>query len=277
MALDSADAWTENRSTAGVRALNVRELWSSRELLLFLAQRDVRARYKQAFFGIGWSVIQPLAGVSVLALVFNRLANVPSEGIPYPVFALVGYVVWTYLSGSVSAATGSLVSDASLVTKVYFPRLVAPLAALLPGLIGFGIGLGLVVVLMGVYGIAPTIAICAVPLCIVMLIVVVLGPALMFAALNVKYRDVGAVLALMMQLWLFASPVAYPSSLVHGAWQYVYALNPVAGVIDVFRWSLLSTPAPGLPLVVSVATGLGLLGMGLWVFQRAERDFADVI
>jgi ABC-type polysaccharide/polyol phosphate export permease len=257
--------------------LKPRELWLSRELLLFLAQRDVKARYKQAFFGIGWSIVQPLVGVVVLAVVFQRLANVPSEGIPYPVFALVGYVVWTYFSGSVGAATASLVSNASLVTKVYFPRLIAPLATLLPGLIGFGIGLCLVAMLMGIYGIAPTIATLAVPLCILGLIVVVLGPGLMFAALNVKYRDVGPLLAVLMQLWLFASPVAYPSSLVHGAWQYVYALNPVVGVIDTFRWSLLNAPAPGLPLIVSVATALALLGLGLWIFQRADRDFADVI
>ena len=277
VAAEGAGGWTENRPTAGARALDLRELWFYRELLFFLALRDVKARYKQAFFGIAWSVVQPLAGMAVLTLVFGRLADVSSEGIPYPLFALLGFTVWTYFSASVGAATTSLVANASLVTKVYFARLVAPLAALLPGLIGLGVGLVLVAALMAGYGVAPGPEVLALPLCLIGLLGVTLGPGLLFGALNVKYRDVGSVLGLLTQLWFLASPVAYPSSLVHGSWRYVYAINPVAGLIDSFRWSLLNAPAPGPPLLVSVASGAILLALGLWTFQRTEREFADVI
>jgi len=277
VAAESAGGWTENRPTAGARALDLRELWRSRELLYFLALRDVNARYKQAFFGVAWSVLQPFAGVAVFTIVFRGIADVPSDGIPYPLFALLGFTVWTYFSTSVGAATQSLVANASLVTKVYFARLVAPLAALLPGLIGLGVGLVLAGVLMAGYGIAPGVEALALPLCIVGVIGVALGPGLMFGALNVKYRDVTTVVGLLMQLWLFASPVAYPSTVVHGGWRYVYALNPMAGVLDAFRWSLLNAPPPGPWLLVSVASGAVLLGIGLWTFQRTERDFADVI
>jgi len=277
VAAESAGGWTENRPTAGARALDLRELWHYRELLFFLALRDVKARYKQAFFGVAWSVIQPFAGVAVFAIVFRRLAHVPSDGIPYSVFALLGFTVWTYFSASLGAATQSLVANASLVTKVYFARLVAPLAALLPGLIGLGVGLILVAALMAGYGIAPGVEVLALPLCLVGLMTVALGPGLLFGAINVKYRDVETVLGLLTQLWLFASPVAYPSSLVHGGWRYVYALNPMAGVIDSFRWSVLGAPAPGPRLLVSLSTGAALLALGLWTFQRAEREFADLI
>jgi ABC-type polysaccharide/polyol phosphate export permease len=277
VAAESAGGWTENRPTAGARALDLRELWRYRELLYFLALRDVNARYKQAFFGVAWSVVQPFAGVAVFAIVFRKLADVPSDGIPYAVFALLGFAVWTYFSASVGAATQSLVSNASLVTKVYFARLVAPLAALLPGLIGLGVSLVLVGVLMAGYGIAPGVEVLALPLCLVGLMGVALGPGVLFGALNVRYRDVATVVGFLLQLWLFASPVAYPSSLVHGGWRYVYAINPMAGVLDAFRWSLLGARAPGLPLLVSVASGAFLIGVGLWTFQRTERQFADVI
>jgi ABC-type polysaccharide/polyol phosphate export permease len=277
VAAESAGGWTENRPTAGARAIDLRELWRYRELLYFLALRDVNARYKQAFFGVAWSVVQPFAGVAVFAIVFRKLADVPSDGIPYAVFALLGFAVWTYFSASVGAATQSLVSNASLVTKVYFARLVAPLAALLPGLIGLGVSLVLVGVHMAGYGIAPGVEVLALPLCLVGLMGVALGPGVLFGALNVRYRDVATVVGFLLQLWLFVSPVAYPSSLVHGGWRYVYAVNPMAGVLDAFRWSLLGARAPGLPLLVSVASGAFLIGVGLWTFQRTERQFADVI
>jgi ABC-type polysaccharide/polyol phosphate export permease len=277
VAAEGAGGWTENRPTAGARALDLRELWHYRELLFFLALRDVKARYKQAFFGVAWSVLQPFAGVAVFTIVFRRLAHVPSDGIPYAVFALLGFTVWTYFSASLGAATQSLVSNASLVTKVYFARLVAPLAALLPALIGLAVGLILVAALMAGYAIAPGVEVLALPLCLLGLMAAALGPGLLFGAINVKYRDVGTVLGLLTQLWLFASPVAYPSTLVGGTWRYVYAINPMAGVIDSFRWSLLGAPAPGPRLLVSLATGAALLAVGLWTFQRTERQFADVI
>jgi ABC-type polysaccharide/polyol phosphate export permease len=277
VSLDATAQWTENRPTRGIRAGAIRELWESRELVLFLALRDFKAKYKQAVFGVGWAVIQPFAGVIVFTIVFRKLAGVPSDGIPYVVFALLGFVIWSYFAASLTAASGSLVTNAALVTKVYFPRLAAPVAGVLPGLVGLGLGLVLVLVLMAVYGIAPGPEVAALPLVLLGAVTVALGAGLLFATLNVKYRDVTNVLGLLTQLWLLASPVAYPSSLVPSSWQWVYSLNPITGVVDSARWSLLDGPAPGVDLVASVATTLALLGVGLLYFQRTEREFADVI
>lgn len=277
MAVEATERWTENRPSAGARALRLDELWSYRELVLFLALRDIKARYKQALFGIGWSVIQPVAGVLILTLVFRRLAGVPSDGIPYPVFALLGFLLWSYFSASLGNASASLVSNVALVTKVYFARLVTPVAALLPGFINLAIGLVLLVGLMAVYGVAPGWEAVAFPLCFLGAMVVALGAGLLLATMNVKYRDVGQLLGFLTQLWFLATPVAYPSSLVGEEWRWAYALNPMAGVIDAARWSLLDGPAPGAELAVSAAVGLALLGAGLLYFQRTERQFADVI
>jgi ABC-type polysaccharide/polyol phosphate export permease len=267
----------ENRPTRGARALQLGELWDYRELVLFLALRDFKAKYKQAVFGVGWAVIQPVAGVVVFTIVFRKFAGVPSEGMPYVVFALLGFVVWSYFSASLGAASSSLVTNAALVTKVYFPRIAAPVAALLPGLVQLGLGLALVVCLMAYYGIAPGLNAVVFPLVVVGAVVVALGTGLLFAALNVKYRDVGNVLGLLMQLLLLASPVAYPSSLVPDDWRWVYALNPMVGVLDGARWSLVEGPAPGADLLASAASALVLLAVGLVYFQRTERQFADVI
>jgi ABC-type polysaccharide/polyol phosphate export permease len=277
LAVEATERWTENRPSAGARALRLGELWSYRELVLFLALRDIKARYKQALFGVGWSVIQPVAGVLVLTLVFRRLAGVPSDDIPYPVFALLGFLLWSYFSGSLGNASASLVSNVSLVTKVYFARLVTPVAALLPGLVNLAIGLVLLAGLMAVYGRAPGWELAVFPLCLLGAMIVALGAGLLLATANVKYRDVAQVIGLLTQLWFLASPVAYPSSLVGEDWRWVYALNPMAGIIDSARWSLLDGPAPGAELAVSAAVGLALLGAGLLYFQRTERQFADVI
>lgn len=277
MAVEATERWTENRPSAGARALRLGELWSYRELVLFLALRDIKARYKQALFGVGWSVIQPVAGVLVLTLVFRRLAGVPADGIPYPLFALLGFLLWSYFASSLGNASASLVSNVSLVTKVYFARLVTPVAALLPGLVNLAIGLVLLAGLMAVYGRAPGWELAVFPLCLLGAMIVALGAGLLLATANVKYRDVAQVIGLLTQLWFLASPVAYPSSLVGEDWRWVYALNPMAGIIDSARWSLLDGPAPGAELAVSAAVGLALLGAGLLYFQRTERQFADVI
>lgn len=277
MSAATAVQWKENRPTGGTRALHPRELWEYRELVLFLALRDFKAKYKQAVFGVGWAVIQPVAGVLVLTVVFRKLAGVPSDGIPYIVFALVGFVVWSYFAGSLAAASASLVQNAALVTKVYFPRIAAPVAALLPGLIQLVLGLALVVSLMAYYGIVPGAKAAAFPLVLVGAVVVALGVGLFFAALNVKYRDVGNLLGLLMQLWLLASPVAYPSSLVPDAWRWVYALNPMVGVLDSARWLLVDAPSPGADVIASAASAVFLLVLGVVYFQRTERQFADLI
>ena len=277
MAVGATAEWKENRPTGGVRALQLRELWEYRELILFLALRDFKAKYKQAVFGVGWAVIQPVAGVLVFTIVFRHLAGVPSDGIPYVVFALLGFTVWSYFAASLGAASTSLVTNAALVTKVYFPRIAAPVAALIPGLVQLALGLALVVLLMAYYGIAPGPKAALFPAVVLGAIVTALGTGLLFAALNVKYRDVGNVLGLLMQLWLLASPVAYPSSLVPDDWRWVYALNPMVGVLDAARWALVDTPAPGVDVLASGATALVLLALGLVYFQRTERQFADLI
>ncbi len=276
VAIDLSDPWIENRPTrVGVVAL--RELWPYRELVYFLALRDLKARYKQAFFGISWAIIQPVAGVTVFTIVFRKLASISSGGIPYLAFAFLGLLVWTYFAASVNAATTSLVANAALVTKVYFPRIAAPVAALVPGLAEFAIGLVLLAAIMVHYRIVPGWAAVTLPAWLLAAMIVALGAGLLVASLNVKYRDVGAVMPVLVQLWLLATPVAYPSSLVHGGWRWVYALNPMAAVVDGFRWSLLGAEAPGTEALVSVAAAIALLAFGLLYFLRTERKFADVI
>jgi ABC-type polysaccharide/polyol phosphate export permease len=277
VAAEATSDWTENRPSAGARALRLGELWSFRELVLFLALRDIKARYKQALFGVLWSIVQPIAGVVVLTLVFRRLAGVPSDGIPYPVFALVGFLLWSYFAASLGNATASLVANVALVTKVYFARLVTPVAALIPGLIHLAIGVVVLAVLMPFYDITPGWEIVFFPLCLVGAMVVALGAGLLLATLNVKYRDVGHALGFLTQLWFLATPVAYPTSLVAEEWRWAYALNPMTGVIDLARWSLFGRPEPGWYLAVSAASAIALLAAGLLYFQRTERQFADVI
>jgi lipopolysaccharide transport system permease protein len=272
-----AERWVENRAPAGWHKVDVRELWAYRELIAFLAVRDVKVRYKQAALGMLWAVLQPLAGALVFTVVFDRIANLPSDGIPYPVFAFVGVTVWTYFSSSVQNAMSSLVGNVGLVTKVYFPRMAAPIAAVLPGLLDMGISLGILVVLMVVYGVTPGLALLALPLCVVVLVALTFGVGLILATLNVRYRDVKGVSSLLLQLWLFASPVAYSSSVVKGRWGPFYDLNPMAGLIDAFRWSLLGTPAPSVGSLASLVVLVIVLIVGLAVFAHEERRFADII
>ena len=270
-------AWVENRPSRGFRGPGLQELWRYRELGGFLALRDLKVRYKQAVFGAAWAVFQPLAGALVFTLVFRRLAKVPSDGIPYPLFAFVGLSVWSYHASSVTRATQSLVGNAPLVTKVYFPRLLVPLAAVLPGLVDLALSLLTLGVLLVIYETAPTGAVLTLPIWVLALVVTSFSVGLWLSALNVQYRDVNHAIMLFVQLWLFVSPVAYPSSMVQGGWRLLYALNPMAGVIDGFRWALIRGPRPGPAVLVSMAVTLLLLVSGVLYFQRTERRFADVI
>jgi lipopolysaccharide transport system permease protein len=272
-----ADRWVENRAPTGWHKVDLRELWAYRELIAFLAVRDVKVRYKQAALGMIWAVLQPLAGALVFTLVFDRIAKLPSDGIPYPVFAFVGVMVWSYFTASVQTAMSSLVGNVGLVTKVYFPRMAAPIAAMGPGLLDMGISLLILAVLMAVYGVTPGIALLALPLCIVVLVALTFGVGLILATLNVRYRDVKGVSSLLLQLWLFASPVAYASSVIRDRWAALYALNPMAGLIDAFRWSLLGTPAPKPSALIGLVILVLILVAGLAVFAREERRFADII
>jgi ABC-type polysaccharide/polyol phosphate export permease len=269
--------WIENRPTRGLRWPDLGELWQHRELAAFLAIRDLKVRYKQAVFGATWAVLQPLAGAAVFTIVFGRLANVPSEGIPYPVFAFVGFAVWSYASGSVTKATQSLVNNSALVTKVYFPRILAPLSAIVPGLVDLALSLLALGVLMVIFDVGPTWAIATLPLWLLALMVTVFGIGLVLGTLNVSYRDVNQAIALLVQLWLFVTPVAYPSILVPPSWRALYFVNPMSGVVEGFRWALVGTPWPGSEVFISLATSTLVLVGGIAYFELAERRFADVI
>ena len=269
--------WIENRPTRGVRWPDLRELWQFRELAGFLAIRDVKVRYKQAVFGAGWAVLQPLAGVAVFTIVFHRFADVPSNGIPYPVFALSGLAMWSYASAAVTKATQSLVGNTPLVTKVYFPRILAPVAAVLPPLLDLAFSLIALGVFMVIYGVGPTWAIVTFPMWVVVALAAVTGTGLWLGALNVSYRDINQAIALLLQLWLFVTPVAYPSSVVPVGWRTVYFMNPMAGIVEGSRWALVGAPWPGAVVLVSMASTLLLLVTGVAYFERTERRFADII
>jgi ABC-type polysaccharide/polyol phosphate export permease len=275
--LPSSEEWIENRSARGVRWPNLGELWQHRELAGFLALRDLKIRYKQAVFGAAWAVLEPLAGVVVFTVVFSRFADVPSQGIPYPVFALVGLTAWTYASTTVARTTASLVGNSPLVTKVYFPRLLAPVSALLPGLVDLLISLVVVAVFVAIYHIPPTWAIITLPMWICLMIVAVFAIGLWLGALYVVYRDINPAISLLITFWLFVSPVAYPSSIVPPFWRALYFVNPMAGVIEGMRWSILGAPWPGSIVFLSIPPTVLLLLGGIVYFEQTERRFADVI
>jgi lipopolysaccharide transport system permease protein len=270
--------WVENAPSRGwLPRLDVAELWASRELVLILALRNVKIRYKQTVLGVGWAILQPLAAVAIFTVVMRRLAHVSSEEIPYPVFVYGGLAVWIYFANGANMAAESLAQYRDLVTKVYFPRLLAPLAAVMPSLIDLGISILAVGVFMVVYGVAPGWAIVLLPVWILAAVATAFGVGVWLSALNARYRDVRNALTFLLQIWLFATPVAYPSSLVHGAWRFLLYLNPVAGVVTGFRWSLVGAQRPGLAALVSLASGLVLLASGLVYFARVERRLADYI
>ncbi len=270
--------WIENRATTGLLPrLRLRELWAYRELALALALKTLRVRYKQTVFGIAWAVLQPLLAVVVFTIVFGRLAGLPTEGIPYAVFNYAAMIVWLYVSGSVNAAAQSLVDSRDMVSKVFFPRLVAPLSSVVPGLVDLAIAFVVLVGMLVVYDVTPSWAVLLTPAWILAAVAVALAVGIPFAAANVRFRDVRHALPLLLQVWLFASPVVYSSSLVEGGWQYVYALNPMVTVLDGFRWSVADGPAPGPESLVSAAVVVLLLVGGLAYFRRAERAFADVV
>jgi lipopolysaccharide transport system permease protein len=266
------------RPSRGWRALDLGELWHYRELLVFLAWRDIALRYKQTALGVGWAVIQPLFTMIVFSVFFGALARVPSDGVPYPLFALVGLLPWQLFAYALTQASNSLVAEQRLITKVYFPRLLIPLASVLAGLTDFLIAFGLVVAGMLVYGVVPGWPVLMVPLFTMLAVVTALAVGLWLAALNVQFRDVRYTVPFLTQLWMFATPVAYPSSLVPEAYRPLYGLNPMAGVVEGFRWALLGQADLPLGLMaVSTAVVLALLVGGLFYFHRLERTFADVV
>ena len=259
-------------------ALRLSELWDYRELLYFFVWRDVKVRYKQTAIGAAWSVIQPLMTMIVFTVVFDKFAKMPSDGLPYPIFAYAALLPWNYFTKSLNGGIGSVVGNANLVTKVYFPRLLLPVSATLPGIIDFAISFVFLLIMMAWYGILPTWGILLLPCFILLTMLTALSVSLWLSVINVKYRDVGQATSFLVQLWLFASPVAYPVSVVPEKWRALYSLNPMAGVIEGFRWALLGKQMPDLiPIVISIAVVLLLLAGGIIFFKRMEKTFADVV
>lgn len=264
--------------TRGWAALNLREVWQYRELLYFLTWRDVKVRYKQTAIGAAWAVLQPFMTMVVFSIIFGRLAGVPSDGVPYPVFTYAALLPWTFFASALTQSGTSLVNNANLVSKVYFPRLVIPVAAVLAGAVDFAVAFVVLLGLMLFYGIVPGVAVLAVPLFLLLAFMVALGVGLWLSALDVKYRDVRYTIPFLTQFWLFATPVAYPSSLIPEQWRLLYGLNPMVGVVEGFRWALLGQQAASGDLIlVSIIVVVALFVGGLFFFRRVERDFADVV
>jgi lipopolysaccharide transport system permease protein len=258
--------------------LKLSELWAYRELLYFLAWREVKVRYKQTGLGVAWAVLQPLLGMLVFTIFFGRLAKVPSDGIPYPLFSYSALLAWQLFAYSITESSSSVVGNERLITKVYFPRLLIPMASILPGLVDFGVAFVLVIGMMAYYGVHPGWEIVTLPLFIIVELATALGVGLWLSALNVQYRDVRYTIPFLVQFWMFASPVVYSSTLVPTRWRPLYGLNPMAGVVEGFRWALLGKqPAPGAMFAVSLLVVMVLLVSGLYYYRRMEKNFADVV
>lgn len=258
-------------------ALDLKELWAYRELLYFLTWRDVKVRYKQAVLGIAWAVIQPVATMVIFTVFFGKLAKMPSDGIPYPIFSYAALLPWMFFLNAVTNSSNSLIGSANLITKVYFPRLIIPGAAVVAALVDLGIASGVFVGLFGYYRYSLTWNVLLFPVLVVLTVLLALGVGLWTSALNVKYRDVRYALPFVLQLWMFATPVIYPSSLMPERWRWVLAVNPLTGIIEGFRASLLGRPVMWGALGYSAVITVLVLVYAAFYFRRTERQFADIV
>jgi len=266
------------KPSKGWISLKLDELWEYRELLYFLTWRDIKVRYKQTVLGAAWAIIQPFFTMVVFSLFFGKLAKVPSDGIPYPIFAYAALVPWTFFASGLNQSANSLVGDANLIKKVYFPRLAIPISIVIAGVVDFVLAFVVLLGMMVFYGIFPTLNIIWLPFLLLLTFVTSLGTGLWLAALNVQFRDVRYTVPFLTQFWLFASPIAYPSSLLSEPWRTLYGINPMVGVVEGFRWALLGTDAaPGPIMIVSSLVALALLIGGAYYFRRLEKSFADVV
>jgi len=257
---------------------DLREIWAYRDLLTLLIRRDISIRYKQSAIGIAWAVVQPIVLMTIFSIVFGRFAKLPSDGYPYTVFTLCALLPWLYFARALTGTSDSVVNASNLVTKIYFPRLIIPLSKTISGLVDFVIAFGVLALVLAWYGIMPGPAILVLPLFIAIATITAFALGLWLTALNVKYRDIGLLVPFITQIWMYASPIAYSTSLVPEHWRWVYSLNPIVGVVEGFRWSLLGKEPPPLgPMLLSLAIVLLLLVGGLVYFRRTERTFADVI
>src|SRR5712692_7835140 len=258
--------------------LDVRELWTYRELVYFLAWREVKVRYKQTAIGVAWAVLQPLAMMVIFAVFFGKLAKIPSEGIPYPLFAYAALLPWQLFSRTITESTNSLVADQRLITRVYFPRIIVPLSTTIAAIVDFAISAGLLIALMLIYGVTPGAAVIWLPGFVLLMVVTALGVGFWLSALNVEYRDVAYTIPFLNQFWFFVTPVVYPSSLVPEPWQVLYGLNPMVGVVEGFRWALLGAgKGPSPMLAVSTLIAVSLFVSGIIWFQRREQSFVDAL
>ena len=268
----------EIEPSRGWEALDLRGVWEYRELVWFLIWRDIKVRYKQASLGIAWAIIQPVMTMLVFTLIFGRLAQLPSDGLPYPVFTFTALLPWQLFSCALTGSANSVVNSASLISKVYFPRLVIPIASVMATLVDFSISFGVLLGLMAWYGISLRLAVVVLPLLVMLALAIALAVGLWASALNVRYRDVRHVMPFVVQFWLLASPVAYSTSLITSpTWRAVYSLNPMVGVIEGFRWAVLGSTPPSVLVVPSIFVTGVLLATGLFFFRRTEASFADVI
>lgn len=268
---------TVNEPPSGLPLPDLRALVRAREVLYFLTWRDVKVRYKQTAIGVTWAVLQPLLAMLIFTVVFSRLASIDSDGVPYPVFVYCALVPWTFFSTALTQAAGSLLLNERLITKVYFPRLIIPLAAVAGVLVDLGLSILVLVALVLVYGITPTLGLLCIPLVVLVAFAAAVGIGSLLAALNVRYRDVRYIVPFLVQLWMFVSPVVYSISLVPGRWRWVYALNPLVGVVEGFRWAFVGSPVSARDILLSVLTSTLMLLIGLFVFRRMEDSFADEI
>jgi len=262
----------------GWHDLNLPELWHSRELLYFFVWKDIKIRYKQTAIGAAWAILQPLLTMLIFTLFFGRLAKMPSEGLPYPLFYYCALLPWLYFASSLQNATNVIVEQQRVITKVYFPRLILPLSAVISPLLDFGFGFSILLVMLIHYRVHPTLALLALPLFLALVILTALGAGLFLSAMNAMYRDVRYVVPFLVQFWMFLSPVAYPSSLVPARWRWLYGLNPMAGIIEGFRWSLTGRGEPPSALLGASAVAIVLVVIGgTMYFQKMEGIIADVV
>lgn len=258
-------------------ALKLSDLWSYRELIGFMTWRDIIVRYKQTLLGVLWAILRPVLTMVVFSLIFGGLAKLPSDDIPYPIFSFAAILPWELFSKALSDASRSLVQNSTMITKIYFPRMILPLASVISGLVDFLIALVILLGMMFFYRISPTQNIWTLPLFLALALITSLGVGLWLSAANVMYRDVNYILPFITQLWLYITPVAYSNTLIPDEWQFIYALNPMAGVVQGFRWALLGTQAPGRLIWLSVGVALFVFVTGLFYFKRMERQFADMV
>jgi len=266
------------RPTSGWAALNLRDLWVYRELVYFMTWRDLKVRYKQTLLGAAWAILQPFLTMVVFSIFFGALAGVPSDGVPYPIFSYTALIPWTLFSKALQDASRSLVNSSHMITKVYFPRVILPLASVLAGIVDFLIAFVVLLGMMVFYHVTPTVHIWTIPLFLLLALITATGVSLWLSALNVLYRDINYVLPFLTQFWMYITPIAYPSSMVPEKWRLLYAVNPMTGVVEGFRWALLgSGQAPGMMTLVSTLVAIVMLVSGMFYFKRMERLFADMV